>query len=474
MTQVAIIGGGITGLTAAHHLRKAGISVGLYEASPRAGGVIRSHREGPWLAEGGPNTLLETDPRLPALIDDLGLTSRRRYSDPRADARYVVRDGRPVLLPGSGAAFFVSPLFSVVARLRLLREPFVRRRREQTDESVASFVRRRLGQEFLDYGIDPLVTGIYAGDPSALSIRHAFPRIVALEAEYGSLIRGQIFGARARRRRGDVSKANARKLSFDEGLQVLPDTLCERHRESVRLATSVRELVRAEDGWRVLWEENGVAGESAHRVVLFCGTAHSLARLAIRCPGAPALESLAKVPYPPVTSVVLGFRRSDVTHPCRGFGMLIPHREGFGILGTLFSSSLFPGRAPEGHLTLTTYVGGARRPEMALLADAPLLERVMEDLGRLLGVHGPPVFQHVTRWPHAIPQYNVGYDSVKELLNELESRAPDLHVAGHFRDGVALSDSILTGARVAERIAGRLQQATGAPSASAAAMPTPS
>ncbi len=467
MTQVAIIGAGITGLTAAHALLRAGVSVTLYEAADRAGGVIVSHRDGPWLAEGGPNTLLETSPRITAFLEELGLSGRRLESSPRATARFVVRNRRPVPLPTSPVQFLVSPLFSPGAKLRLLREPFIGR--GEGDESVAEFVRRRLGAEFLEYAIDPLVTGIYAGDPARLSIRHAFAKIHALEAEYGSLIRGQILGARARRRRGEISKAHAPKLSFDDGLQVLTDTLAARARDALRLRTRVERVSRTPDGWHVASRctEADSGSMERHACVLFCGTAHTLAAMHIDAHGVPDVSALAEIEYPPVTSVVLGFRRADVRHPCEGFGMLIPDSEGFRILGTIFSSALFPNRAPAGHLTLTTYVGGARHPEIAAMEDDALRELVVRELDRLLGVSGAPVYSRITRWRRAIPQYTLGYERHKNLLDRLEAAAPGFFVAGNFRNGVALSDSILAGLGVAGRVVKHLDASVAARPAAA-------
>ena len=226
MKPVAIIGAGITGLTAAFYLKRGGIPVAVYEAGGRAGGVIQSLRRDGYLAEFGPNTLLETLPKIAQLVRDAGLQSRRMDPDPKAEARYVVRYKRPISMPGSPLGFFSTELFSLNAKLAVLREPFVPRRRDGVEESIAEFVVRRFNREFLDHAIDALVAGIYAGDPERLSVTHAFPKLKALEDKYGSMIKGQIFGARDRRKSGEVAKDRAPKFSFDEGLQVLPDTLC--------------------------------------------------------------------------------------------------------------------------------------------------------------------------------------------------------------------------------------------------------
>lgn len=458
--RIAVLGAGITGLSAAWHLRQAGFEVVVYEAAPRPGGVICSRREGPWLAEGGPNTVLETSPRITTWVDQLGLATRRTYSDPSASARFIVRNGRPVSLPTSGPGFFLGSTYSLAAKLRLLAEPFIGK--AMKEESIAEFVERRLGREFLDYAIDPLVTGIYAGDPTRLSVQHAFPRVHALEVNYGSLIRGQILGARERRKRGEVSKADARKFSFDDGLQVLTDTACAALKDHVRLGSKVEAVERDGSEWRVCSRKDGQESDERHDAVLLTGNAHTLPQLRLSVPGGalPSLAPLGTIPHPPVTSVVVGFRRDQVTHPCHGFGLLIPHREGFGILGTIFSSALFPGRAPEGHLTLTIYVGGTRNPDAAAQPDGPLVDAVVRDLDRLFGVRGKPAFVAIQRWAKAIPQYEVGHGRHKTLMDELERQAPGLFLAGHYRDGVALSDSILTGIRTAERIQTHLRPAT--------------
>ena len=452
MSSVAIIGAGITGLTAAFYLKRNGIPVTVYESSSRVGGVIQSLKRDGYLAEFGPNTILETSPKIGQLVRDAGLSSRRLNPDPKAEARYVVRYKRPVEMPASPLGFFTTELFSAKAKLAVLREPFVPARRDGKEESIAEFVVRRLGREFLDHAIDALVAGVYAGDPYKLSVPQAFPKLKQLEERYGSLIKGQILGGRERKKRGEVAKDRAPKFSFDEGLQVLPETLAARLGDAVRLNTRVVRLCQRPHDWTLETVADGVENRTRHSAVIYCGTAHKLADLQVEGPPALNLQVFSEIRYPPVASVVLGFRREDVAHPCRGFGMLIPRVEGFKILGTIFSSSLFPNRAPAGHLTLTSYIGGERFPELASLPARELFALTCEDLRVLLGIRGKPTFQHSVFYPKAIPQYVVGYGRYRSLMNSIEQNAPGFFLAGHYRDGISLSDSIVSGCNVAERV----------------------
>ena len=453
MNSVAIIGGGITGLTAAFRMQQQGLPVTVYEASSRPGGVIQSVRQNGYLAEYGPNSLLETSPKIGALIRDAGLESRRLYSLPEAENRYLVRYGRTIALPKNPLRIFVSPLFSIRAKLALLMEPLGRRAPANVEESVEQFVLRRLGREFLDYAINPLVSGIYAGDPARLSVPHAFPKLHALEQRYGSLILGQILGARARKKSGEVSKQEAKKVSFDDGLQVLTDTLAARLGPAMLLDAPVLRIEETPQGWEIVARRNGQPVRGKHSAVLYTGTAHALSTIEVRCQHAPDLSPLAQVYYPPVASIVLGFRRQDVAHPLDGFGVLIPKVEKFSILGTLFSSSLFPGRAPENHVTLTSYVGGVRHPELALHSADELINLTVQDLRRLLGIGGQPTFRHHRLYRRAIPQYEVGYGYYKKLMDDVEAKASGFFLAGHFRNGISLGDSIIAGLDVAGRVA---------------------
>jgi oxygen-dependent protoporphyrinogen oxidase len=479
MKSVAIIGAGITGLTAAFYLKRKGVPVTVYEAGVRAGGVIQSSRQNGFLAESGPNTILETSPKIAELIRDLNLESRRISPSPDAKNRYVVRDKKPVAMPSSQAEFLTTKLFSARAKFALAREPFVPPRRDGMEESVAEVVLRRLNQEFLDRAIDPLVAGIYAGDPHKLSVQHAFPKLLETEQKYGSLLKGQLFGAGDREKSGEVSRRDAKMVSFDEGLQVLTDELVAQLGGAVKLNAPITRLLQTKDGWTLTVGESlgniqhptsniqhpNVQAE--HDAVIYCGTAHKLAELQVEF-GTPsiarqektqpqaeqcsAFPAFSEIRYPPVASVVLGFRREELAHPLDGFGMLIPKIEGFNILGTIFSSSLFPNRVPAGHVLLTSYIGGERQPELASLPAEKLVALVGEDLRVLLGVRGKPVFTHHHFWPRAIPQYNVGYGKFKDLMSEIEAKADGLFFAGSFRGGISLGDSIVSGVKIAERV----------------------
>jgi oxygen-dependent protoporphyrinogen oxidase len=451
MNSVAVIGAGITGLTAAFKLRQKGIPVRVYEAGGRVGGVIQTVRQDGFLAECGPNSILETSPRISGLVTELGLDSRRIYSDANAEKRYLVRRGRLVELPISPLRMLTTGLFSWRAKLRLLAEPFISRAPEWAEENLADFVVRRLGREFLDYAINPFVAGVYAGAPSKLSVKHAFPRLHALEQRYGSLILGQFLGARERKRRGEVSKQSAKKLSFDDGLGVLTGALHSRLGGTVRLHTPIQRIAWAASGWR-LFDKEGDEIPAKHSAVLLTAPAHQLAKIEIDNASRHLLCPLGAIPYPPVTSLALGFRREDVAHPLDGFGMLIPEVEGFHLLGTLFISSLFPGRAPAREVLLTSYLGGARAPQLVLASESQQIELALEDLQKLLGVRGRPTFVHRWTFPKAIPQYEVGFGRFKRMMNELETDHPGLFLAGNFRDGISLGDSIIAGGNAADRL----------------------
>jgi protoporphyrinogen/coproporphyrinogen III oxidase len=451
MKSVAIIGAGITGLTAAHELRKRAVPVTVYEASRRAGGVIRTVQRDGFMAECGPNTLLETSPAIPALFRELGLDAL--YSDPAAKNKYIIRGGRPVALPSSPVEFFASPLFSLGAKLRLLKEPFIPRSAPEAEESLGAFVVRRLGTEFLDYAINPFVAGVYAGDPWKLSVREAFGKVYELEQRYGSLIGGQILGARERKKRGGVSKQNAPKVSFAHGLSTVTEALALRLGEEVRLGTRLERLEETREGWRL--ELGSDAGRSIadHSAVILCAPAFALGDLPFSSGLRVSLDFLKQVRYAPVSSAALGYRRDQVDHPLDGFGFLVPEVERLNILGAIFSSSLFPGRAPDGHVLISCYLGGLRSPELPFADVDEQIALVRADLEKTIGARGQPVFAHHACHPRAIPQYEIGYAKIRREIEAAEIKCPGLFFGGNYHRGVSLGDSLLNGLALGTRAA---------------------
>ncbi|MCU0792305.1 MAG: protoporphyrinogen oxidase [Opitutaceae bacterium] len=444
-SPIAILGAGLTGLSAAYTLARAGLRVVVFDAATEVGGVIRStrHSEG-WLVEAGPNSLQET-PAISALIGELGLASERQQASPAAKNRYIVRDGRLRALPFSPPAFLRSNLFSLRTKARLFREYFHPRQTRPQDVPLADFFRDHFGQELLVYALDPFVSGIYAGDPRRLSARHAFPALWKGEQEHGSLIKSQIASARAKRAKGEPSGPPP-IISFTEGLATLPRTLAAAlPARSLRLGCAVSRLTPTSEGWIL----DSAPGERFARVLLTL-PAPALARLEIGAPGAPtSLASLDHVEHPAVTSLFLGYKRADVAHPLDGFGVLLPSVEKRPLLGVLFNSTLFPARAPEGHVALTVMVGGARHRELAgqpIEAQLPVVQR---ELATLLGVRGDPVFAQRTHWTHAIPQYQLGHDAHLEVLRAAEERHPGLHIGGPLRDGIGLPACLSAGQRLA-------------------------
>ncbi len=451
-----MIGAGISGLATAWWLERYGLAVRVLEAKPQAGGTIGSARDSGFLVEAGPNSTLDTTPLLGELMTGLGIADERVPADSAARNRYVVRDGRLIALPLTPAAFLSTKLFSWRAKLALAREPFVAAAPADADESVAQFVRRRLGAELLDFAIDPFVSGVYAGDPEKLSLRAAFPRLHALESRYGSLIRGQILGSRERARDAEKAKTSAAMFSFRNGMQTLTDALAAR---LASLTTNAEAIgIEAHGKRRFTVVAATAAGEARFEAsaVVVATPAYAAARLV--APLLPAAAAaLEAVPYPPVTVCACAYPRAAVEHPLDGFGVLVPSRERRAVLGSIFSSTLFPGRAPAGSVLLTTFVGGARNPERALQDDEMIVATVQAELSRLVGAPGTAQFVRVTRWPRAIPQYTLGHLQRMAQVERAEQDRPGLFFCANYRGGVAVGDCV----KSAAAIAGRIVQALG-------------
>jgi oxygen-dependent protoporphyrinogen oxidase len=445
--SVLIVGGGISGLTVAYTLLDgSNLDVTVLEADSRAGGKIWSERINGFLCEKGPNGFLDNKPKTLELCDKLGLTPVRANDNARK--RYLLTDNILKPLPESPPAFFKSDILSLSGRLRILYEPFAPKGPD--DETVAEFIKRRLGREVLEMLIDPMVSGIFAGDPYRLSMKSCFPRIKEFEQEYGSLIRAFISIRRQKKTRGegDVSVAPGGRLtSFLTGVQSITDMLAQRLGDHLKTGVMVEGIERRGEVYH-LYTSKGVF--DADMAVLAC-PAYESARILKGFDDLIA-NDLSAIPYPPVVVVCLGYERDKVGHPLDGFGFLIPHKERRRILGTLWDSSIFPERAPEGYVLLRTMLGGARSSEIAMFDDDKIINTVIDELRFVLKLRTGPDMVRLYRWERAIPQYEIGH---QERLSRIEERLKSyagLYLTGNAYRGIGMNDCIENGIRIAEEI----------------------
>lgn len=441
--DVAILGAGISGLTAAFWLKEKGRAVVCLEASGRPGGSITT-----WAGEGfrfelGPNTVLNNALEIDRLCEAAGILGERLTAAPASKKRFIVKDGRLLALPGGPLGFLSTPLFSFGAKLRLLKEPFIGRASEE--ETIARFVRRRLGEELLQYAVGPFVSGVYAGDPEKLSVRHATAKIYALEEKHGSLIRGAIA-----KRKGPAPAGGL--FSFPMGLGFLPETLAASLGEGYKPQMAALLTERAPDGYRVRARStDGHDREILARNVV-CALPARAAGAVLQPLGGAFPQKIPSLPYADVALVCMGFRRDQVAHPLDGFGFLAPEAEHRHVLGCLFTSSLFPGRAPEGYVALSAFVGGAMHGERVAAPEGDILRGTVEDLRPLLGIAGQPVLSRVVAWRPAIPQYVVGHGERKEDASAFEAANAGLFISGNLLYGVSVGDCIKNATAVAGRV----------------------
>lgn len=430
-------------MAAAHYLLEKGIEVELLESGERLGGTLGSERVEGFVFERGAHGFLDNVPETLDLAQELGLGARLLPNADAARKRYVLRRGRLVAL--GPRALLGSSLLSFRARLRLLSEPWRRApsatESEDGDESVASFGRRRLGDAATKMLLDPVVTGVYAGDMERISLRSAFPRIAAMEAEHGSLFRG----FRALKKTGKRSRLH----SFPDGLQELVDALEARLGHRVRTGTTVSSLTREGDAYRL------DCSDGTDRVVASVVLALPAPRAAVVVGGLDAelARGLEALPYAPVAVVCLGYRREQVEHPLDGFGYLVPRVEGGRILGAIWASSVFPPHAPPDKVSLRCLLGGAHDPDLVGESADELQSLATRELGPVLGLQGDPLIRRVYRYTKGIPQYNLGHARRIERIDAGLGNFPGLFLSGNAFLGVGVNDCV----RQARRVAGKVE-----------------
>jgi oxygen-dependent protoporphyrinogen oxidase len=445
--KICIIGGGISGLTVAFLLKKKNFEVMLFEKSGRAGGNIQTVKIDGFLIEYAPNSLLKS-PRLIDLIRELKLEDEVTAANAANKKRYVLQNGKLKSLPMSVAKMATGDFFSLKAKLRLLREPFVKSKSPE-NESVAAFFERRMGREIVEKAAAPFIAGIYAGNPDKLSIRAAFPRLYELEKNYGSLLVGLL---RSKTEKAD--KDFPRTFSFEKGVQTLTDKLAENLGECLETNTEVKQIEKLSGG---KWSVKTNFGESVFDALIISTPAEPAAKL-IENLDANLSEQLKAVYYPPVALVFFGCRKETIGQKLDGFGFLIPSAERRRILGTIWNSAVFENRAPDGYHLLTSFVGGARNAEICEKSDAELPEIVFEELKSILNLRVKPEFTHIKRWRRAIPQYELGYEKLERSIEDFESRQKGVFFCSNFYKGISVGDCVKNSFAAAEEISNYLNK----------------
>lgn len=443
--QALVIGGGISGLVCAYALQKAGVEVFLVEASARPGGVIRSvSREG-YLLELGPQSFTGTA-QLRSLCANLGIAGQLLEAPAKAP-RYVLLSGTLQAVPMSPPAFFTSSLIDGATKWAVMRDLFGKSIPPKGDESVAAFVRRKFSEQLLDRLVGPFVSGIYAGDPEKLSVRSAFSQLHEAESAAGSVVRGMLRLSNSKKGPHDRPTLN----TFRDGNETLVCALANQLASAILRQTRVTNVYQQNDGsYHIPLEGSSLDSVSA-KSVIFATPTDVTGKLLGQLE--PSLEPrLTSVEYAAVAVVSLGYAKKDVSHSLDGFGFLVPRSAGLRILGTVWNSSLFPARAPDGYALLTTFVGGATDAAATRLTHGELSTIVHREIAPLLAIQSNPTFSNITIWPRALPQYNLGHGDRLVSIGKLLARLPGLFLAGNYLRGPAIGACVEQALAVAEEV----------------------
>lgn len=472
---IAVIGGGITGLACAYYLKRAGAAVTLLEASDRPGGIVASFKKGGYLFEAGPQ-FPRFPERLLGLVRELGLQAELVRCDGKAP-RYVYKKGKLYRLPLSLRAFLRTPLVRTRVKARLVTEALRHSRPPANEETLAALIRRKFGDEVLDYLVDPVVSAVFAGEPEEMGVESAFPFLSAWEREHGSLFRGALKAWR----RGNGSKHSKDGVepkpatdvtdpavtdslpplgTFREGMWVLPQKLADALGDSLRLCKTAVQIeplaseMQGENGWRITLGDGEVI--RCH-VVIVAAPADAAARLFRQ--SAPILSSLlSEIEYSPMAIVGSAYARNQVRNPLAGLGFMVPRREGLNVFYNVWNSSMCSGRAPEGRVLLTSFAGRADNRRFVEQEESAIAGKVEEELGGILGIDGPAVERFVWKIPNALPQLNVGHAKRVQQIRESAAQLPGIFLIGNYLEGRSLGDCVNLAFQTAEAVKGMFQR----------------
>ena len=464
MKKIVIIGGGIAGLAAAYHIheeisKSTPVTCTLLESSEKFGGKISTMRFDGFIVERGPDSFISQKPQAIELCKKLGLEDRLTGTSPDHPNTYVclknklvtMPDGLSLMIPTKFMPFIFSPLFSWLGKIRMGMDLFIPKKKNNDDESLASFVRRRMGKEALEKMAEPMLAGIYASDPELMSINSTFPMFVQTEQKYRSLILGML----ARKRQQMIHQAKVPKgkqpfslfMTLKNGLDEMVETLVEKATNvTFRAGTKVTDLSRAEEGWKLTLADGSFINADA---VISAAPAKISAHLIEQA--SPKVASLLnRIRYVSTATVSIAYKKEGFPHPLDGFGFVVPKKEGKRILACTWTSSKFPERVPEKHVMLRCFVGGAMRQELAELDEDAIATMVREELLDIMGIDCEPVFLKVFKYKKSNVQYQVGHASlIKSIREELQS-FPGIFVTGSAYTGIGIPDCIRDGMNVAK------------------------
>ena len=450
--KIVIIGAGISGLTTAYLLFKEGYDVVILEQKDKVGGSIETVSEDGFLFDRGPNSGLETTPLIQKLVKDLNLEDQFVYANREGNKRYILKNEQLHALPMSPPSFLKTELFSGKAKLRLLVEPFIGKSKDGYYQSIAEFVTRRLGKEFLDYAINPFVAGVYAGRPEALSVKSAFPKLYALEEEYGGIILGSIRSIRKRKKSKEVSKQSAKMFSFKDGMKVLPEAIASELGNRISTGVDVISVRKTgEENYGVTYRDGKQNLTLLADIVLSTIPAYKAADLFGHF-DENLIKHLNEIYYPPVLVAYLVYERSAVGQSLDGFGFLIPEKEEKSFLGAIWSSVIFPNRADNTKAAFTLFIGGSRDAGFVDDVEQLVIDRARREFEIIMNINSEPIAVSKRFWPKAIPQYNLGYVEHENFFDHFEKDNKGIILGGNYRGGISIGDCIKNAELVTNKI----------------------
>lgn len=445
--MIAILGAGISGLSLAHYLRKAGKEVIVLEKAKVAGGKMLSVQENGFTLEAGPNTVLLNNVEIVKMISALGLKSELIFADPKnISKRYVLYKGKPTAIPNGPLSALSSPLIGFQVLRKVVAE--LRFASNQQKESLASLVKRHFGNQVYENLIVPMLTGIYAGDPEKMDADYVLPFLKKASREHGSIIKGMM------RRKKEVQAAELPKqkiFTFKDGLQVLPSKLAKELEQDLWLDCEVTSMIKEENGFRIEFKRKGITENIKVDQLVSTIPANALKKIENNFLQ-KLLKPLSAVPYVPAVVLHLGYPKAEIGFKKKAFGLLSRPEEKVPFLGILFNSRFFPHTAPNEEELLTIICGGEFHPEIAQWEDNKIFKKVESSIENLLSISGKPTFKKITSWQNAIPQYYLGHQQILEDIQQFEESHPGFHLAGNFINGISVSDCIKNAKELAEKI----------------------